>query len=84
MAELLYQEAGKQFVSKSLRTDYTDGDADKEEGFYILRKSKCSAVLTETSLQDNKEDVAYLEPEEGKETIVKVHVDALVKYINMR
>lgn len=84
LAELLYQEAGKQFVSKSLRTDYTDGDADKEEGFYILRKSKCSAVLTENFFQDNKEDVAYLESEEGKETIVKVHVDALVKYINMR
>ena len=74
LAELLYQEAGKQFVSKSLRTDYTDGDA-QGRGIVSPRKSKCSAVLTENFFQDDKEDVAYLESEEGKETIVKVHVD---------
>lgn len=50
--------------------------------FYILKNTKCPAVLTENLFQDNKEDVEYLLSEEGKEKIVECHYKAIMEYIN--
>ena len=49
--------------------------------FYILKNTPCPAVLTENMFQDNKDDVAFLKSEEGKEKIVDLHVNAIKKYI---
>ena len=48
--------------------------------FWILKHSKCPAVLTENFFQDNKEDVEFLLSEEGFNSIVKLHIDAIMKY----
>lgn len=50
--------------------------------FYILRYSACPAVLTENLFQDNRLDVNYLLTEEGKNTIVDAHVEAIKQYIS--
>lgn len=47
----------------------------------ICRCSRCPAVLTENLFQDNREDVDFLLSEKGKEEIVKLHFDAIVKYV---
>lgn len=31
--------------------------------------------------QDNKEDVAFLNSDEGKQAIIKTHVNAIIKYV---
>jgi N-acetylmuramoyl-L-alanine amidase len=49
--------------------------------FYILKHTKCPAVLTENLFQDNREDVDFLLSEEGKQTMVSLHVDAIMKYL---
>ena len=51
--------------------------------FYILKNTPCPAVLTENMFQDNKEDVAFLKSEEGKEKIVELHFNAIKKYLEM-
>jgi len=38
------------------RTDFSDGDADIEENFYILRHTICPAVLTENLFMTNLSD----------------------------
>lgn len=43
-----------------IRADWSDGDVDKEANFYILRKSKCPAVLLEVGFMDNKRDYDIL------------------------
>ena len=35
-----------------MRFDYTDGDADLEAAFYILRHTACAACLTENGFMD--------------------------------
>ena len=62
------------------RTDTTDGDKDLEENYYVIRKTKCPAVLTENLFMDNVEDVAFLNSEEGKKAIVDLHVNGIIKY----
>ena len=60
----------------------SDGDPDFEENFYVLRKTICPAVLTENFFQNSKEDVEWLESEEGFKTIVAYHVNGILKYLN--
>lgn len=66
---------------KPIRSDYRDGDPDYEARFYILQKTLCPAVLTESLFQDNKEDVKYLLSEDGKSSIVRLHVNGIINYI---
>ena len=83
LADELYEAAKLYFTSMGLklRKDLSDGDADWEENFYILRQTKCAAVLTENFFQDNKFDVDFLLSEEGKDAVTKVHVEGITNYI---
>lgn len=45
----------------------------------MCRDTKCPAILTENLFQDNKEDVDFLLSEKGKQTIVNIHYNAIVK-----
>jgi len=47
----------------------------------ICRDTKCAAVLTENLFQDNKDDVAFLLSDKGKEVIVQLHLNGILKYI---
>ena len=79
LATCLYEEAEKEGFK--IRKDMTDGDPDKEGNLYILKHTKCPAVLTENLFQDNKEDVAFLLSEQGKESITRVHVKGIIKFL---
>lgn len=52
-----------------------------ESDIYILKNTKCPAVLTENFFMDNHDDCDYLLSEEGKDAVVKLHIDSLLKYI---
>lgn len=79
LADCLYKAAEE--TDFKIRKDTTDGDPDKEGHLYILKHTKCPAVLTENLFQDNKEDVAFLLSEAGKETIVSLHVKGIINYL---
>lgn len=65
---------------RAIRTDTSDGDPDMEANFYVLRNTACAACLSENLFQDNRSDVAFLTSEEGKDTIVAIHVEAIEQY----
>lgn len=76
-----YDKAEKYFQNKKIRYDWGDGDCDKEESFYIIKKTKCPAILTENFFYDNVEDVKFITSKEGKRKIIDMHVDAIVEYL---
>lgn len=85
LAECLYDTALNVFaLGTPIRSDWGDGDFDKENHFTILSKTLCPAVLTENFFMDNKTDVAYMLSDEGKEAIVRCHVEGIKKYIDER
>lgn len=85
LAECLYQSALNVFAPGTpIRSDWGDGDFDKENHFTILSKTLCPAVLTENFFMDNKADVAYMLSDEGKDAIVRCHVEGIKKYIDER
>jgi N-acetylmuramoyl-L-alanine amidase len=47
----------------------------------MCRDTNCCAVLTENLFQDNKEDVERLLTVEGLQSIVRVHIAAIERYI---
>lgn len=53
--EHIYEDVGLK-----LRYDFLDGDKDKEVDFYVLRKTKCSAVLGEFGFYDFRKDFDLL------------------------
>lgn len=83
LADCLYDAAEEILVplGKKLRTDNSDGDRDNESNFYIIKYSNCVCALTENFFMDNKDDVDFLLSDKGKESIVKVHIEGIKKYI---
>ena len=82
LAECLCQAAIKNFPGRRIRIDMSDGDMDWEEGFYILRKSLCVAVLTENFFMDSRSDLEYLQSRAGKQAIIDTHVEGIIEYLN--
>ena len=82
LAECLCQAAIKNFPGRRIRTDMSDGDMDWEEGFYILRKSLCVAVLTENFFMDSISDLEYLQSRAGKQAVVDTHVEGIIEYLS--
>ena len=81
LAACLYEAAKKNLVGIKMRPDNSDGDPDKESNLFVLKNTKCPAVLTENLFQDNKADVDYLLSEEGRHAIVRLHVEGILKYL---
>ena len=92
LAEFLYISASKNLRSykgwgtweskqKPIRTDPSDGDSDYESNLYVLRKTKCPAVLVENMFQDNKDDVAYLTSEIGMRELQKTYVEGIFWFL---
>ena len=83
LATCLYEDAEHCLPGMKIRKDMTDGDPDKESGFYMLKHTRCPAVLTENLFQDNREDVEFLLSEEGKRAIVSLHVWGIMKDLGL-
>lgn len=80
LADCLCQAAIKNFPGRRIRTDYSDGDPDWEENFYILRHSLCPAVLTENFFMDGL-DFEFLQSKACKQAIVDTHVEGIIEYL---
>lgn len=50
-------------------------------GFYVLKHTKCPAVLTENFFQDCLKECDFLLSEAGKRAIVTIHVNGIINYL---
>lgn len=49
--------------------------------YFVLKHTLCPAVLTENMFYDNRDDLSFLGTCEGRERVVELHVNALLKYL---
>lgn len=82
LAQMFIEAAKYNHKGMKIRTDYSDGDGDKEAQFAVLARTKCAAIITENGFMDNEDDVEYLLSPEGKRAVVMTHVDAIINYAN--
>ena len=81
LANHLCQAALQNLPGHRMRFDYTDGDADQEAAFYILRHTACAAALTENGFMDGHRSCDFLLSDEGKDAITQLHIDGIVSYV---
>jgi N-acetylmuramoyl-L-alanine amidase len=82
LSSIFYKNAELMFPNRRIRYDWTDKDADKEENFYILKNTKCPAILTENFFYDNIDDVNFILSDEGKEKVVELHIKSIIDYLS--
>ena len=78
LAQCLYDEAEKKGLkgNRSVPTErYWTSN------FYVLKHTNCPAVLTENLFYDNHSDYLYLCSEKGREEIISLHINGIVRYI---
>ena len=78
----LYEAAKKNLPGKKIRLFNGPKEPDFEANFFILRHSKCPAVLTENFFMDTKSDVEFLQSRAGKEAITMLHVEGIKDYLS--
>ena len=81
LAECLYRSFARAFPDRKMRRDLSDGDSDLEENFYILKKTKCPAVLLENFFFDNREECAWLLKDYTRQRIASAIVDGICYYL---
>ena len=60
IAELFLCNFEEKFKDWKLRSDFYDGDRDKEKDYYVLKNTNCPAFLFECGFMDSKKDYAKL------------------------
>ena len=82
LATNLYEAASAIFPEGTkLRRDFSDGDADQEAGFYVLKHTTMPAVLTENFFMDCRKECVWLMTDEAKELCARVHVEGIKMYM---
>lgn len=64
-----------------IRADYSDGDIDWEECFYLLVHTLCPCVLTENSFMTNEHEYRWLQTEDANESIAMTQVEWIIEYL---
>ncbi len=79
VATVFFDKFKKEFPDIKMRSDMLDGDVDKEANFYVLKKTKMPAILTENFFMDTeKECRKYLMSREGRDRIANAHYAAIL------
>ena len=60
LATSIYEQIAAEFPDRKGRTDYSDGDPDKESRFYVLIHTAVPACLVEMAFISNDEEAALL------------------------
>jgi len=74
-------QAWKNLRCGRMRKDMSDGDADKESQFYILKHTTAPAILTENFFYDHPTDLDFMRSSSGVNQIASVHGEATCHYI---
>ena len=76
-AEILLEKMKIKFPDHKLRKDTSDGDMDKEAAFYVLRKTKMPAILSENFFMTNKKECDLLLTEKFRQKIADCHFEMM-------
>ncbi len=83
IATIFGLEFKKIFPNRALRHDFSDGDLDKEAKFFVLKKTRMPAILTENFFMDNEDECRnILMTRQGRDKIVQYHMNGILRVQN--
>jgi len=80
IATVFARQAQAYYPDMRVRTDYSDGDPDKEAGFYVLRRTRMPALLIEMAFMDTLEpDCRALLSETDRDGFAAMTMNAILE-----
>jgi len=83
-ADILLSYMDLEFPDHKLRKDMSDSDMDKEAAFYVLRKTRMPAILSENFFMTNKRECDLLLTSVFRDRIANCHFKMIKKIENER
>lgn len=83
LATNIFNQVQRLVPDWKFRADYGDGDPDKEAQFYILRNTRCPAVLTENGFMTHRLDCERLLSDDFRKTIARYHLFGILTFEEM-
>ena len=81
LADCIAEAAKVNLPTMKMRGDYSDGDIDYEEEFYLLKHTMPACVLSENGFMTNEKECRWLMSEDAIETIARTHVEGIREYL---
>ena len=81
-ADILLSHMEYEFPDHKFRKDTSDGDNDKEAGFYVLRNTRMPALLSENFFMTNRKECKLLLTEDFRDRIANCHFKMIKKIEN--
>jgi len=80
IATLIYNGIKKSLPLVNWRTDYKDGDPDKEAWFYVLKQTNCPAVLIEFGFMTTYSDCLLIANDSVRGKYIDGIVNGIIEY----
>lgn len=81
LAEDIMKEISNTFPDLYVRSDYSDGDVDKEAGFFVLNHTIMPAVLLETAFISNPQEEEFLNQKLNQQLFAKAIAKGVKTYL---
>ena len=82
LATAIIDQASKTFPALMVRADWSDGDADKEARFYVIKNTDAPAVLFEMPFISNDEEAALMATNSFQETMAAAIARGVTDYVS--
>ena len=80
LATCIFNQIAGEFPDRLGRTDYSDGDPDKESRFYVLTQTDAPACLVEMAFISNDEEAALLSDPEWQDRMARAIARGVTDY----
>ena len=81
LADCIAEAVKVNLPTMKMRGDYSDGDIDYEEEFYLLKHTMPACILSENGFMTNEKECRWLMSEEAIEAIARTHVEGIREYL---
>lgn len=80
-ADCLMKQMIETFPMLTVRSDWSDGDIDKEAGLYVLNNTDCPAALFELPFISNPDEEVWLRDENNLRESARAFARAVTDYM---
>lgn len=84
LATAIFESWKEAFPAQKKRTDYSDGDPDKEANLKVLRETRCPSCLVELGFISNPQEEKFLLNKLNQEMMALAIAKGIIKYLEGR
>ena len=83
LASAIFEKHSNLFPDQVKRHDWSDGDADKEAGFSVIRRANCPATLVEGEFISNPLGEAWINVDHNRQLMAQAVADGVLDFLSI-